>query len=307
MLELRTGQIRARFTTLGARLVALDFAGADVVTGGGTHEDILSGDWTTGAVAGRVAGRVSNSRVTIDGAEYPLASNLGEHHLHGGPDNFSLRQWTAQSTDNAIRFSLHSPDGDQGYPGALDVTATYAVNAATLSLSFEARCTKPTVINLTSHAYWNLSGGERGAFDHEMQILGSRYLPLSGELLPTGEMRDVTGSRHDFRGLRRVGGPYDNCWVLDGTRGELKHGLTLKDPVSGRTMDVWTTEAGMQSYTAEHWDGGSPGKTGPLQKYGAIAIEPQNLPDAPNHPNFPSAVLRPGEVYQHRMEWRFSG
>ena len=103
----------------------------------------------------------------------------------------------------------------------------------------------------------------------------------------------------------QVGGVYDNCWVLDGRRGEMKHGLTLKDPVSGRTMEVWTTEAGIQMYTAEHWNPGFPGKTGPLTQYGAIAIEPQNLPDAPSHRNFPSAELRPGEVYRHRMEWRF--
>ena len=306
MLELKTGQIHARFTTLGARLVALDFAGADVVMGGGTDADILAGDWTTGAVAGRIAGRISNATITIDNSESALARNFGEHQLHGGPDNFSIRHWKAEAGDSSIRFSLHSPDGDQGYPGALDVTATYAVNANTLSLDFEARTTKPTVVNLTNHAYWNMSGGERGAFEHEMQIIGSRYLPLSELLLPSGELRDVSGTRWDFRQLRTVGGVYDNCWVLDGPRGTLKHGLTLRDPVSGRTMEVWTTEAGMQMYTAEHWDGVFPGKTGPLPQYGAIAIEPQNFPDAPTHANFPSAVLRPGEVYRQRMEWRFS-
>lgn len=306
MLALGTDRIRARFTTLGARLVALDFAGADVIMGGGTDEDILAGDWTTGAIAGRIAGRITNARINIDGVEYPLVKNFGEHQLHGGPDNFSVRHWDVQQADDHVRFSLSSPDGDQGYPGSLDVSATYAVKGATLSLDFEARTSKPTVINLTNHAYWNMSGGERNAFDHEMQILGSKYLPLSELLLPSGELRDVTGTRWDFRTLRKVGGVYDNCWVLDGPRGQLRHGLTLKDPVSGRTMEVWTTEAGMQMYTAEHWNPGFPGKTGPLQQYAAIAIEPQNFPDAPSHPNFPSAVLRPGEVYRHRMEWRFS-
>jgi len=306
MPTLATGQIRATFSTLGARLVSLDFAGADCVMGGGTDEEILSGDWTTGAIAGRIAGRITNSRIAIDGVEYPLARNSGEHQLHGGPDNFSIRHWKAEASDNRIRFSLHSPDGDQGYPGALDVTATYAVEGNTLSLDFEARTTKPTVINLTNHAYWNMSGGEVGAFEHEMQILGGQYLPLSELLLPSGELRDVTGTRYDFRQLRPVGGVYDNCWVLDGARGELKHGLTLRDPGSGRTMQVWTTEAGMQMYTAEHWSEAFPGKKGPLKQYGAIAIEPQNFPDAPSHRNFPSAELRPGDVYRHRMEWRFT-
>jgi aldose 1-epimerase len=204
-----------------------------------------------------------------------------------------------------LHFTLHSQDGDQGYPGALDVSATYTLDGNTLALAFTARTTKPTTINLTNHAYWNLSGGERGAFDHEMQIMGSHFLPLNDLLLPSGELRGVTGTRWDFRTLRQVGGVYDNCWVLDGARGEMKHGLTLRDPVSGRRMDVWTTEAGMQMYTAEHWNEGFPGKRGPLKSYAAIAIEPQNFPDAPNHANFPSAMLRPGEVYQQRMEWRF--
>lgn len=306
MLALGTDKIRARFTRLGARLVALDFAGADVIMGGGTDADILAGDWTTGAVAGRIAGRITNSRITIDATEYPLIPNMGAHQLHGGPDNFSIRHWDVQQADDHIRFSLFSPDGDQGYPGAVTVTATYAVSGSTLSLDFEAQTTKPTVINLTNHAYWNMSGGARNAFDHEMRILGSRYLPLNELLLPSGELRDVTGTRWDFRELRTVGGVYDNCWVLDGPRGQLKHGLTLKDPVSGRTMEVWTTESGMQMYTAEHWNPGFPGKAGPLQQYAAIAIEPQNFPDAPSHPSFPSALLRPGEVYRQRMEWRFS-
>ena len=306
MLELRTDTFHARFTTLGARLVALDFGGADVVMGGGTDADILGGDWTTGAVAGRVAGRIAHAHVTIDGTGYPLAKNFGEHQLHGGPDNFSIRHWAAEPTAAAIRFALHSPDGDQGYPGALDVTATYSASGNTLALEFEARTTRPTVINLTNHAYWNMSGGARGAFDHAMQIMGSRYLPLSEQLLPSGELRDVSGTRYDFRSLRQVGGVYDNCWVLDAPRGQLKHGLTLKDPVSGRTMEVWTTEAGMQMYTAEHWNPGFPGKSGPLAQYAAIAIEPQNFPDAPLHKNFPSAELRPGETYRNRIEWRFS-
>ncbi len=305
MLELKSPSLRATFTTLGARLVSLDFAGADCVMGGGTDEDILKGDWTTGAIAGRIAGRITNSRIEVDGVEYPLAKNFGEHQLHGGPDNFSVRHWKVQSTGNAIRFDIHSPDGDQGYPGAVDASATYSISGHVLALDFEATTTKPTVINLTNHAYWNMSGGERGAFDHEMQISGSHYLPLSDLLLPSGELRFVAGTRYDFRSLRKVGGVYDNCWVLDGARGTMKHGLTLRDPLSGRTMEVWTTEAGMQMYTAEHWDGVFPGKNGPLKQYGAIAIEPQNFPDAPSHKNFPSAMLRPGEVYRQRMEWRF--
>jgi aldose 1-epimerase len=254
---------------------------------------------------GRIAGRIANAKISIDGVAHPLAANMGAHQLHGGPDNFAVRHWNVRQTENALHFTLHSQDGDQGYPGALDVSATYTLDRNTLALAFTARTTKPTVINLTNHAYWNLSGGERGAFAHEMQIMGSHFLPLNDLLLPSGELRGVTGTRWDFRTLRQVGGVYDNCWALDGARGEMKHGLTLRDPVSGRRMDVWTTEAGMQMYTAEHWNEAFPGKRGPLKSYAAIAIEPQNFPDAPNHPNFPSALLRPDAEYRQRMEWRF--
>jgi aldose 1-epimerase len=277
-----------------------------MVAGGGTDEQLLAGDWTAGAVCGRYAGRITGARFSLDDTTYPLVANMGEHQLHGGPDNFALRRWASSVSKQSVRFSLQSPDGDQGFPGLLDVTATYSVKETTLSLAFEAYTDKPTVINLTNHAYWNLSGGKRDALAHEMQINAHSYLPLDRLLLPTGEISKVEGTRWDFRTLRRVGEAYDNCWVLDGRRGDMKCGLILRDPGSGRRMEVWTTECGMQMYTAIHWNPGFPGRNGPLLQHGAIAIEPQNFPDAPTHPNFPSAVLRPGEVYRQRMEWRFN-
>jgi aldose 1-epimerase len=306
MFELRSNSLRAAFSTLGARLVSVFVDGVDMMAGGGNDEQLLAGDWTAGAVCGRYAGRITGARYVLDGVERRLAPNMGEHQLHGGPDNFAIRQWQAEAADQSIRFTLHSPDGDQGYPGALDVTATYSIAGNTLALDFEARATKPTVLNLTNHGYWNLAGGARGAFDHHMQIIANSYLPLSDILLPTGEIAPVAGTRWDFRDMRKVGENYDNCWVLDGERGRLRHGLTLGDPRSGRTMEVWTTEAGIQMYTAFHWNKSMPGRRGPLKQYAAIAIEPQNFPDAPNHGNFPSAALYPGAVYRHRMEWRFS-
>ena len=306
MLELKSDTLHATFSTLGARLMSVHLDGVDLVAGGGTDEELLTGDWTAGATCGRVAGRITNARFTLDGAEYRVTPNMGEHQLHGGPDNFAVRHWDVQQTDDSVRFTIHSPDGDQGFPGAVDATATYTLQGSVLSLDLEARTTKPTVINLTNHTYWNLSGGKIGAFDHEMQIDGGSFLILNDLLLPSGELRKVDGLPQDFRAMKRVGEFFDNCWVLNGERGTMKHGLTLRDPGSGRQMDVWCTEAGMQMYTAFHWNEGMPGRNGPLKQYAAIAIEPQNFPDAPNHPNFPSAVLRPGEVYRHRMEWRFS-
>jgi aldose 1-epimerase len=306
MLELKSGAMRATFSSLGARLVSVFVDGTDVVSGGGNDAQIMAGDWTAGAVCGRFAGRISKARVVIDGITHRLLANMGEHQLHGGPDNFAVRRWAVQSTPQSVAFRIRSPDGDQGFPGAVEALATYRLAGSTLSLDLEATSTKPTVINLTNHAYWNLSGGVANAFDHEMQIDAQAFLPLNDLLLPSGEIRPLAGTRWDFRELRKVGENYDNCWVLDGERGTLRHGLTLRDPHSGRRMEVWTTEAGMQMYTSFHWTPDMPGRNGPLKQYAAIAIEPQNFPDAPNHASFPSAVLRPGETYRQRMEWRFA-
>lgn len=305
MLELTSKEIRARFTTLGARLLALEFAGADLLAGGGTDRQCLDGDWTAGAICGRMAGRISNARFSLDGSEYRLTPNVGEHQLHGGPDNFAIRHWDVEQSDKTMRFTLASPDGDQGYPGSVEASAAYRLDGGVLRLDLEARASRPTIVNMTNHGYWNLSGGARGAFAHDMQIHGRHFLPLDDLLMPTGEIREVAGTRWDFRTPRRVGEAYDNCWAIDGERGSLRCGLILRDAVSGRRMEVWTTEAGIQMYTANHWTAAMPGKNGPLQPYGAIAIEAQNFPDALNHQGFPSSVLRPGETYRNRIEWRF--
>lgn len=300
MFELASPRLRATFSPLGARLVSLFVDGVDVVAGGGTDEQFLAGDWTAGAVCGRYAGRISHARFSLDGQEHKLTPNLGEHQLHGGQDNFAIRHWNVDATKDVIRFTTHSPDGDQGFPGALDVSATYTLTGSTLALDLEARATKPTVLNLTNHGYWNLGGA---ALDHEMQINAESFLPLNELLLPSGEIKSVAGTRWDFRSLRKVAEPYDNCWALTGKRGDLRHGLTLSS--GKRRMEVWTSECAIQMYTALHWNESFPGKNGPLQQHAAIAIEPQNFPDAPNHENFPSAALRPGEIYRNRMEWRF--
>ncbi len=305
MLELTSKEISAGFSTLGARLLSLRFAGVELLAGGGSNEECLAGDWTAGAICGRVAGRISSARFSLDGISYQLAANMGAHQLHGGPDNFAVRHWTARRTEDSLRFELHSPDGDQGYPGALDASATYTLAANVLRLDLEARVTIPTVVNLTNHAYWNLSGGSRDAFSHELLVDGAHFLPLDELLLPTGEIRAVEGTRWDFRKARMVREAYDNFWVLAGMRGTMRRALVLRDPVSGRRMEVWTTEAGVQVYTANHWSSGMAGRQGPLASHAAIAIEPQNFPNAPNCPGFPSAVLRPGETYLNRIEWRF--
>jgi aldose 1-epimerase len=304
-LELTSDSLRVTFSSLGARLVSVFFDGADMVAGGGDDQQFLEGDWTAGAVCGRVAGRIAHAAFTLDGATHELTPNMGPHQLHGGPDNFALRGWKTEEHDNEVKFTLTSPDGDQGFPGELEATARYSVDGSTLMLDLEARTTKSTIVNLTNHAYWNLAGGG-SAFDHEMAIHGSQFLPLDDGLLPTGEIKDVAGTRWDFRAMRRVGEAYDNCWPLAGMLSEMQPALTLRDPTSGRMMKVSTTAPAVQMYTANHWDGKMPGRNGPLTQYSAIAVEPQGFPDAPRHANFPSIVLRPAETYRSRMEWRFS-
>lgn len=306
MLELRSGTIRAMLSPFGARLVSLFIGDTDVVMGGATKSDFEAGEIYAGAVCGRVAGRITGARFSLDGETFRLATNMEGHQLHGGPSNFANRDWAAEEAgNNRVRFTIHSPDGDQGYPGGLDASATYGLDGGVLSLDLEARTSKPTVINLTNHTYWNMAGSGSG-LDQAAQINAHSYLPLDELKLPGGEIRKVDNTRWDFRTARPVGEPYDHAFILNGTRGELKRAIRLEDPVSARAMEVFCTEGCLQFYTADHWGPEMPGKYGPLARYSAIALEPQNYPDAPSHANFPTAVLRPGVTYRHRIEWRFA-
>jgi aldose 1-epimerase len=305
MLELRNSRIHAIFDPMGARLQSLIIDDVDVVFGNALNFDVNSGDQSAGAVCGRIAGRITKAQFPLDGKIINLVPNRGDYQLHGGPVNFCNSEWAVDADEYSIWFTHSVPDGDQGYPGAVEATAIYKLKDNALSLTLEATTTKPTVINLTNHAYWNMAG-KGSVLDQELQINASAYLPLSDDLLPVGEIRKVEGTRWDFRKLRPIAELYDNCFCLDGKRGEMKHGLTLRDPASGRRMEVWTTEAAIQMYTAIHWNNTVPAKSGKLQQGQALAIEPQNYPDAPNHEKFPSAVLRPGETYKNEMEWRFA-
>jgi aldose 1-epimerase len=304
MLELRNARTRVVFDPMGARLQSLFIDGVDVIVGNKNGFDVKSGDQSAGAVCGRIAGRISKARFPLDGKIIELVPNRGDYQLHGGPVNFCNVIWSVEATDSAIIFSHAVPDGDQGYPGAVTAQAIYRLSNTVLSLELKATTTKPTVINLTNHAYWNMAG-EGSVLAHELEVPASHYLPLNDDLLPSGEIRDVTATRWDFRKPRAIAELYDNCLCLDGPRGIMKHGLTLRDPKSGRKMEVWTTEAAMQIYTAIHWNGTIASNQGVMSQGQALAIEPQNYPDAPNHENFPSAIVRPGEIYSNQMEWRF--
>ena len=305
MIELHSPDVTVRLSSVGARILSCVVDGIETTFGPGAETDRLSGDTYAGSVCGRHAGRISNAQFPLDGKTIHLTPNAGPHQLHGGKHGFYGKRWDYMRDGNAVEFSLHSNDGDEGYPGDLDVTARYELQGSTLSLAMAARTSKPTIVNLTNHAYWNMAG-DGSVLDHELMIAGSRYFPLNELLLPLGEIKDVAGTRFDFRKARLIGEDYDNCIMLDGPRGAFKHALMLRDPKSGRKLDVWASEGCMQFYSAINWKPDVTGKSGPLQKSMALAIEPQNVADAPNHDGFPSSTLRPGEVYLSRIEWRFS-
>lgn len=308
MNTIKSPALQATFSDYGARLLGLKVDGLDVVFGTPLNEEHEAWDHSAGITCGRHAGRISGSKFTLDGETHKLTPNREGFQLHGGPKGFGSTIWTSKKKGGEIEFLLTSPDGDQGFPGELHAKATYGVTGNVMWAELTATTSKPTVINLTNHAYWNLQGpgaGKDAALRQEVQMNASRYLVTDKDLLPSGEMAGVAGSNCDFRKLRPVGEAYDHCFVLDGKRGEMKQALTMRDPMSGRRMEVWTTECAIQFYTAIHWNEKLPGKGGPLHQHQAIAIEPQNVPDAPNHSNFPSSILRPGHPYRNRIEWRF--
>jgi aldose 1-epimerase len=307
MLQLKSSSTTVTLHPKGARLVSCVVDGVEAVFGNRVENEVLKGDLYAGVLCGRHAGRITNASFPLDGETIAVTPNMGIHQLHGGPDSFATRNWDYIRDANRITFMLESPDGDQGFPGSLTVKAVYALDGNTLSLVITARTTKPTVCNLTNHAYWNMAGGG-SILGHELMIPAQKFFPLNELLLPLGEIKDVAGTRWDFRKARTIGEDYDNAYLLDGKRGDMKRAMTMRDPASRRTLDVWTTEGVLQMYTAIHWngDGAALGPRGALNHAEAFAIESQNVADAPNHANFPSSILRPGEIYRNAMEWRFS-
>lgn len=304
IITLTSQDVTAKIAPLGGRLVSCVVAGREYVYGSGPNDRPDGADLYSGVLCGRHAGRITHGTFPLDGKTVQVSVNHGEHHLHGGVNSFAHRQWTHAQDGNRLTLKLHSPDGEEGYPGALDVTAVYELQGRTLSLSFEATTSKPTLVNLTNHAYWNLAASD-SVLGHELMIPGDGYFPLDENLLPLGRMVDVAGSRWDFRAARLIAEDYDNAIRLRGDNGVMKQALMLRDPDSGRSMEVWTTERCIQFYTAIHWEPSVVARSGPLKRSMALAIEPQNVADAPNNPAFPQSILRPGEVYRNRMEWRF--
>ncbi|MGW3126194.1 aldose epimerase family protein [Streptomyces sp. NPDC001076] len=245
-----------------------------------------------GALVGRYANRIAHARFPLDGVTYALEPNNGPNSLHGGARGFDKRVWEVAAVEHGVRLTRVSPHGEEGFPGRLKVAVTYTLDdSGALHISYEAVTDAPTVVNLTNHSYFNLAGsGNAGG--HELRIAASHYTPVDGDLIPTGVLEDVSGSRFDFRTARKVGSGYDHNLVLDkGVTDTPVQIGELYDPASGRTLTVATTEPGIQLYTAEHL-------TGPFAPGDGVALETQHFPDSPNRPDFPSTRLDPGGTYR---------
>jgi aldose 1-epimerase len=322
--------IRARSITYGAivqTLEAHDRNGqlGDVELGFDDMKGYEGNSPYFGAIVGRYGNRIARGRFTIDGHEYTLATNDGPNHLHGGLKGFDKVVWTGEpfhtDTSAGVVLGYTSRDMEEGYPGTLQVRVTYALtNANELAIAYHATTDKATPVNLTNHTYWNLAGdGTRDILDHQLQLEADSMTPVDSTLIPTGEIRSVAGTPFDFRtataiGARigaddqqiRYGRGYDHNFVLtrNGATG-LAHAAHVTEPTTGRTLDVYTTEPGVQFYSGNFLDGTVTGKHGHVyrHRYG-FALETQHYPDSPNHANFPSTILRPGGVYDTRTVFR---
>jgi aldose 1-epimerase len=321
--------MRVSILTLGSisrSIVVPDARGdfADVVLGFDTVEEYLGDGMFTGALIGRYANRIARARFSLDGAEYQLAANDGINQLHGGAGGFHRKLWSAEpietSDGSALQLGYRSPDGEEGFPGTLDVTAMYALNDANeLSVSFSAVTDRATPACFTSHGYFNLAGHAAGsALGHELTLRASRFTPVSASMIPTGELRLVGGTPFDFRKpaivAARLDTPdeqlavaygYDHNFVIDHALDELLvSAARLRDPRSGRSLELLTTEPGLQFYIGGGLN--SSGKDGALYTaHSGLALEPQHFPNSPNEPTVPSAILRPRETLASRTVYRF--
>jgi aldose 1-epimerase len=322
--------VEVRAITYGGIIVSLrvpDRNGRleDVVLGYDSLEGYLRSSPYFGAVVGRYGNRIAKGRFVLDGVTYRLATNNGPNHLHGGLEGFDKVVWQGEpfQSDSGVGVALSytSPDGEEGYPGTLRARVRYLLTDQNeLVVDYDATTDKATPVNLTQHSYFNLvGGGRRDILDHQLWINADGYTPVDSTLIPTGAVDSVAGTPFDFRtptaiGARigadhpqlRFGGGYDHNWVLRREGSGLAHAARLVEPTSGRTLDMYTTEPGLQFYSGNFLDGTITGKGGQVygHRYG-LCLETQHYPDSPNHPQFPSTILRPGDEYRSRTVFVF--
>jgi aldose 1-epimerase len=271
-----------------------------------------------GCIVGRCTNRIAHGRFHLDGREYRLATNDGPHHLHGGRTGFDKAYWRAEAGTNqdpSVRFTYHSPDGEEGYPGNLNVAVVYRLTDNNeLIIDYTATTDRPTPVNLTNHTYFNLANSET-ILDHELMVASTRFVPVNDTLIPTGELKPVESTPMDFTRPTRIGqridqvkgdpGGYDHTYVLDGDGDRVKLAARVCEPRSGRVLEVHTTEPGIQFYTGNFLNGSVTGKRGcAYPKHGGFCLEAQHLPDAVNQPTFPSVILHPGQTYKQKTVFR---
>ena len=321
------GPFRAELMNLGAALRSLDVPdrngdSANVTLGYADLEEYRGHPRFYGAVAGRYANRIGGARFSLDGRAYTLPKNNGENNLHSGPLGFDQIFWdVTHRDDHSVTYSTLSPDGTNGFPGNLHVDVAYVLEEDGLAITFTATTDSATVVNLTHHAYFNLAGEASGGdvLGQWLQIPASRTTPTDATMVPTGAFADVADGPFDFRKGKPLGRDigqqdiqliqghgYDHNFVLDAPAGRIRRVATAFDPGTGRVLEVHSDQPGVQLYTGNHLAGGAAGTSGAnYPSRGGFCLEPQNFPDAPNKPNFPSARLNPGQKYTHAMAFRF--
>ena len=317
--------------TFGGRITSLkvpnrngDFE--NVVLGFDNLDDYLKDNPFFGALIGRFGNRIAKGKFSLNGEEYTLANNDGSNHLHGGVDGYDRVVWTAEPIEDdknpGLKLTYLSKDGEEGYPGNLNITVVYTLtDDNTLEVDYEATTDKATVINLTQHAYFNLTGDfSKDILSHELVINADAFLPVDGTLIPTGEIRKVNGTPFDFTSAKivgkeinaeneqlKLGRGYDHCWVLNGDKGTLRMAASAYDKNSGRLLEIFSTEPGIQFYAGNFLDGTLPMPNGGTYAHRTgFCLETQHYPDSPNQKDFPSVVLNPGETYKTKTTFKFS-
>jgi aldose 1-epimerase len=317
--------VQARIMTYGGTIVSLrtpDKNGktADIVQGFDSLDGYLQKEPYFGALIGRYGNRIAKGHFTLDGKTYSLPINDGPNSLHGGDKGFDKVVWTGKAIPNGVELTYLSKDGEEGYPGNLTATVRYTLVGSELEISYSATTDKDTVLNLTNHSYFNLAGqGSGDILKHQLQINASHFTPVDSTLIPTGEIKAVAGTPMDFLTPHAIGERieandeqlqrgkgYDHNWVLDNATGKLAKAAEVYEPTSGRTLEVLTTQPGLQFYTGNFLDGTLTGKDGKVYNHRyALCLETQHYPDSPNHKNFPSTELKPGQHYHTVTIFKF--
>ncbi|MDQ7997504.1 MAG: aldose epimerase family protein [Luteibacter sp.] len=323
----------AKVLSLGAALYALDVPDrngkpGDIVLGYPDLKGTFDNPQYFGNTVGRYANRIARGKFTLDGKQYSVPVNNGPNSLHGGKVGFDKVIWTVDKVESgatpSVTLTYVSPDGDQGYPGKLTATAKYSLNDKNeLTIEYTATTDAPTIVNITNHTYWNLSGeGSGSVMDQVLMIAGDAYLPTDATAIPLGEVRNVAGTDFDFRKAKPIGKDirdskeqqlvfgrgYDHNWVISRKEAaQPREVARVTDPKSGRVLSLWSAQPGLQFYSGNFLDATSSGKSGGIYRQGdAFALEPQIFPDTPNHPDFGSARLEPGKTYKNTMTYKFT-